>query len=48
MTTELLQASPLWPAALDHIRYDLPDPRALAGFYPGAAMGMAVVPLGDD
>ncbi len=25
MTMQLLEASPLWPATLDHIRYDSPD-----------------------
>ena len=45
MTTQLLEASPLWPAALDHIRYDSPDPSKLADFYTGA-MGMMKTPLG--
>ncbi len=38
--------SPLWPADLDHIRLDSPEPRALAAFYAGS-MGMASKPLGD-
>lgn len=42
----MLDVSPLWPADLDHIRLDTPDPQALAGFY-AAAMGMDVTPLGD-
>ena len=33
VTTQLLEASPLWPATLDHIRYDLPDPAKLADLY---------------
>ena len=45
MTTQLLEASPLWPAALDHIRYDSPDPAKLADFYV-SAMGMTKTPLG--
>lgn len=44
MTTQLLEASPLWPAALDHIRYDSPDPAKLADFYV-RAMGMTKTPL---
>ena len=35
----MLDVSPLWPADLDHIRVDTPDPAALARFY-AAAMGM--------
>jgi hypothetical protein len=27
-----LEVSPLWPAALDHLRLDSPDPKALAAF----------------
>jgi catechol 2,3-dioxygenase len=42
----MLDVSPLWPADLDHIRYDSPDPHGLAGFY-AAAMGMVAAPLGD-
>jgi len=42
----MLEVSPLWPADLDHIRLDSPEPERLARFY-GAAMGMAAVPLGD-
>jgi catechol 2,3-dioxygenase len=45
MTT--LDVSPLWPADLDHLRLDSPDPKALAGFY-ARALGMAVQPLGGD
>jgi catechol 2,3-dioxygenase len=44
VTTQLLEASPLWPATLDHIRYDSPDPSKLADFYAGA-MGMTKTPL---
>jgi len=42
----MLDVSPLWPADLDHIRLDTPEPQALAKFY-AAALGMAVKPLGD-
>jgi catechol 2,3-dioxygenase len=45
VTTQLLEASPLWPALLDHIRYDSPDPAKLADFYV-ATMGMTRTPLG--
>ena len=45
VTTKLLDASPLWPATLDHIRYDSPDPAKLADFYI-SAMGMTETPLG--
>jgi catechol 2,3-dioxygenase len=45
VTTQLLEASPLWPATLDHIRYDSPDPAKLADFYL-SAMGMTETPLG--
>jgi len=45
VTTQLLEASPLWPATLDHIRYDSPDPAKLADFYI-SAMGMTETPLG--
>ncbi len=41
MTTHLLEASPLWPAMLDHIRYDSPNAARLADFY-SRTMGMAV------
>lgn len=34
--SETLEASPLWPATLDHIRYDSPDPARLADFYSRA------------
>lgn len=43
----MLDVSPLWPAALDHLRVDSPDPKALANFY-ARALGMAVAPLGGD
>src|SRR5579883_2720449 len=43
----MLDVSPLWPADLDHIRIDSPDPKALADFY-ARALGMAVAPLGGD
>jgi catechol 2,3-dioxygenase-like lactoylglutathione lyase family enzyme len=43
----LLDVSPLWPAELDHLRIDSPDPQALADFY-ARAMGMATTPLGAD
>jgi catechol 2,3-dioxygenase-like lactoylglutathione lyase family enzyme len=46
MSLPMLDVSPRWPAELDHIRFDSPDPHALAAFY-GAAMGMAAAPLGD-
>jgi catechol 2,3-dioxygenase-like lactoylglutathione lyase family enzyme len=42
----MLEVSPLWPAALDHIRLDSPQPARLARFYE-AAMGMAAAPVGD-
>lgn len=45
MTTHRLEASPLWPARLDHIRYDSRDAARLADFY-GRTMGMAVSTLG--
>jgi catechol 2,3-dioxygenase len=38
--------SPLWPADLDHIRYDSPRPGALAEFY-ASGLGMTKAPLGD-
>ncbi len=44
--SNMLDVSPLWPADLDHIRLDTPNPRALAGFY-AEAMGMAAAGLGD-
>jgi len=43
--TETLQASPLWPATLDHIRYDSPDPARLVDFY-SRALGMSTTQLG--
>ena len=43
----LLETSPLWPADLDHIRIDSPNPKALGAFY-ARALGMAVSSLGDD
>lgn len=43
----MLEVSPLWPAALDHIRLDTPDPQGLARFY-ARALGLAVTPLGED
>ena len=46
MTTHRLEASPLWPARLDHIRYDSPDAARLADFY-GRTMGMTVSKLGS-
>jgi catechol 2,3-dioxygenase len=39
-----LDVSPLWPADLDHLRLDSPDPQALAGFY-ARALGMTVSSL---
>jgi catechol 2,3-dioxygenase len=42
----MLDVSPLWPADLDHIRLDSPQPEALARFH-GRAMGLSVTPLGD-
>ena len=42
----MLDVSPLWPADLDHLRLDTPEPIRLARFYE-AAMGMAAAPLGD-
>ena len=41
------QPSPIWPAALDHLRLDSPDPDALAAFYRDA-MGMTPVRLDAD
>ena len=46
-TTQLPEASPLWPATLDHIRYDSRDPAKLADFY-NSAMGMTKTPLGTS
>ncbi|HEX7966886.1 MAG TPA: VOC family protein [Stellaceae bacterium] len=40
----MLDVSPLWPATLDHLRIESPDPKALAAFY-ARALGMAVSPL---
>jgi catechol 2,3-dioxygenase len=42
----MLEVSPLWPADLDHMRIDSPDPAALADFYR-RALGMAVVPIDE-
>ena len=42
-----LDVSPLWPADLDHLRLDSPDPKALADFYE-RALGMTVSPLDGD
>src|SRR5262245_12222068 len=42
--TETLHASPLWPATLDHIRYDSPDPARLVDFY-SRALGMSTAQL---
>ncbi|MBV8169790.1 MAG: VOC family protein [Alphaproteobacteria bacterium] len=42
----MLDVSPLWPADLDHIRLDTPDPARLAAFY-AQAMGLTARPLGD-
>ncbi len=43
----ILEVSPLWPARLDHLRIDSPEPKALAGFY-ARALGMTVSPLGAE
>ena len=43
--THVLEASPLWPAALDHIRYNSPHPARLTDFYV-RAMGMSATKLG--
>ena len=42
----LLDVSPLWPAQLDHIAIESPDPERLAQFY-ARALGMGVTPLGN-
>jgi catechol 2,3-dioxygenase len=42
-----LEVSPLWPAALDHLRLDSPDPKALAAFY-ARALGMSVSRFDGD
>jgi catechol 2,3-dioxygenase len=42
-----LEVSPLWPAVLDHLRLDSPDPAALADFH-ARALGMKVRPLAGD
>jgi len=42
-----LDVSPLWPADLDHIGIDSPDPDALADFYR-RALGMAVCPIDKE
>lgn len=44
-TGTALEVSPLWPADLDHLRIDSPDPKALAAFY-ARALGMSLSPLG--
>ena len=41
-----LEVSPLWPAQLDHLAIESPDPKLLADFY-GRALGMEVTPLAD-
>jgi catechol 2,3-dioxygenase len=41
-----LEVSPLWPADLDHLRLDSPQPETLAAFY-ACTLGMAVSPLSD-
>ena len=41
-----MHPSPLWPASLDHIRLDSPDPLALSKFY-GDVIGMERRRLGD-
>ncbi|HEV2549638.1 MAG TPA: VOC family protein [Stellaceae bacterium] len=41
-----LDVSPLWPARLDHLAIESPQPERLADFY-GRALGMAVRPLGE-
>lgn len=38
--------TPLWPADLDHVQIDTPDPLALARFYE-KALGMTAAPLPD-
>jgi catechol 2,3-dioxygenase len=40
-----LQVSPLWPAQLDHLAIESPEPERLADFY-GRALGMEITPLG--
>jgi len=40
----LLDVSPLWPAQLDHIAIESPDPEGLAAFY-ARALGMGVRPV---
>ncbi|HUC64530.1 MAG TPA: VOC family protein [Stellaceae bacterium] len=47
MADATLGVSPLWPAALDHLRLDSPDPKALAAFY-ARALGMSVSRLDSD
>ncbi len=42
----MITRSPIWPAKLDHIRLDSPDPAALARFY-GETLGLAARPLSD-
>jgi catechol 2,3-dioxygenase-like lactoylglutathione lyase family enzyme len=44
----MLDASPLWPATLHHLRYDSPDPDRLAAFYArGLGYGAARGPDGE-
>jgi catechol 2,3-dioxygenase-like lactoylglutathione lyase family enzyme len=43
----MLAVSPLWPADLDHLRIDSPDPTALADFYR-RALGMEVYPSDEE
>jgi len=43
--TETLEDSPLWPATLDHIRYESPDAARLADFH-SRALGMSTTKLG--
>lgn len=45
--SERPEVSPLWPADLDHLRIDSPDPKALAAFYE-RALGMRISSLAPD
>jgi catechol 2,3-dioxygenase len=47
MADAQIEVSPLWPAALDHLRLDSPDPKALAAFY-ARVLGMSVSRLDSD
>jgi catechol 2,3-dioxygenase len=47
MADAVPEVSPLWPAALDHLRLDSLDPRALADFY-ARVLGMSVSRLDGD